>query len=93
MSFSAEVWRQLKSVTADRICKALIQDGWEEEGRSRGTRAFAKRSTNGSGRRRRLVIHYHPGKTYGPRLLRALLADAGWSERDLERLGLIKKKR
>ena len=37
-----------------------------------------------------MVIHYHPRKTYGPKLLKALLADIGWSEADMRRIKLIK---
>ena len=48
------------------------------------TRAFR----DGAGRR--VVIHYHPKKTYGPQLLKALLSDIGWSTDDLKRLKLIK---
>jgi hypothetical protein len=39
---------------------------------------------------KRIVIHYHPRKTYGPKLLKSLLADIGWSEADMKRLKLIK---
>jgi len=35
-------------------------------------------------------IHYHPGKTYGPKLLQALLDDTGWNILDLRRLKLVK---
>ena len=49
--------------------------------------------TNGSGRRRRVAIHYHPKKTYGASLLQGLLEDIGWNEDDLQRLRLIKRER
>ena len=32
----------------------------------------------------------HPKKTMGPRLLKSLLKDTGWTNEDLVRLGLIK---
>ncbi len=41
---------------------------------------------------RRVVIHYHPNKTYSPKLLKKLLSDCGWDESDLKRLKLIKLK-
>ena len=41
---------------------------------------------------RRVVIHYHPKKTYGPGLLKDLVRDIGWTDDDLIRLKLIKKK-
>lgn len=37
----------------------------------------------------RVSIHYHPKKTYGAKMLQALLADIGWSEEDMKRLKLI----
>jgi hypothetical protein len=40
--------------------------------------------------RKRIVIHYHPRKTYRPKLLTALLGDIGWSEADMRRVKLIK---
>ena len=39
----------------------------------------------------RIVVHFHPKKTYGPKLLKKLLSDTGWDESDLARLKLIKK--
>jgi carbamoylphosphate synthase small subunit len=39
---------------------------------------------------KRIAIHYHPHKTYGPALLKALIEDIGWKENDLRRLKLIK---
>jgi len=36
-------------------------------------------------------IHYHPGNTYAAKLLKALLADIGWTHDDMRRLKLIKK--
>ncbi len=39
---------------------------------------------------KRIAIHYHPHKTYSPKLLKALIEDIGWKEDDLRRLKLIK---
>ncbi|MYH71141.1 MAG: addiction module toxin, HicA family, partial [Acidimicrobiia bacterium] len=64
--------------------RALIADGWEEDVKSGATRAFRK------GVGKRVVIHYHPKKTYGAKLLQALIKDIGWSEDDLKKLKLIK---
>ena len=41
---------------------------------------------------RSVTIHYHPGKTYGAKLLKGLLEDIGCSTADMKRLKLIKKK-
>jgi predicted RNA binding protein YcfA (HicA-like mRNA interferase family) len=91
VSFSPEVWRQLRSITAKDILKALQRDGWKEEIRRGATRSFSKTTANGSGRRLRVVIHYHPKKTYGTKLLKGLLEETGWSLADLVRLKLVKK--
>ena len=86
------VWEQLKSVTAKRLIQALERDGWVEDGTRGATRAFVKSAANGhSDSKRRVVIHYHPKKTYHPKLLRALLDEIGWTPEDLKRLKLIKR--
>ncbi len=78
------VWDQLGNCTASDLIRALLKDGWEEEPRRGATRAFRK----GSGRR--IVIHYHPGKTYGVKLLKELVKQTGWKPEDMKRLKLIK---
>ena len=37
----------------------------------------------------RVSVHYHPKKTYGEKMLKALLDDIGWDDKDLKRLKLI----
>ncbi len=87
MAYPPNVWNQLKNITADEIIKALLRDGWKRDPASKGaTIGYIKESKP----RLRVVIHYHPKKTYGPKLLKALLGDIGWSENDFRRLGLIK---
>ena len=86
MAFPPNVWNQLKNLTADDLVDALRRDGWELEPKTGATLAFVK----GPYPRRRIVIHYHPRKTYGAALLKGLLNDIGWSEEDLRRLDLIK---
>lgn len=78
------VWDQLGNRTADDLIRALRKDGWEEELRPGATRAFRKGSA------RRIVIHYHPGKTYGVKLLKELVKQTGWKPEDMKRLKLIK---
>jgi predicted RNA binding protein YcfA (HicA-like mRNA interferase family) len=84
MQYLANIWDQLKNLTPDRIVKALERDGWKKD-TSKGP-IFVYRSEDG----RRVTVHYHPRKTYGPKLLKELLADIGWGEEDLRRLKLIK---
>ena len=90
MAISRSVWSQLKAITADDLIRALEKDGWIGEDRRGATLGFVKDVGNGGGRQR-VVIHYHPGKSYGPRLLKALIDSTGWSAKDLERLKLIKR--
>ena len=85
MKWPPNVWKQLKSLTADDLDSALRRDGWLLDDTQGSERVY--RNPDG----RRVSIHYHPRKTYGPKLLRALLADTGWTVADLRRLKLIKK--
>jgi predicted RNA binding protein YcfA (HicA-like mRNA interferase family) len=86
MGLPQNVWNQVKNLTADEIIAALDRDGWEPDPSSRGAiLGFIKENP-----RKRVTIHYHPRKTYGPKLLRALLDDIGWEVEDLRRLKLIK---
>lgn len=85
MSFSSSAWDQLRSITVEELCKALDRDGWAlEPGSGSSARIYYK------GPGQRVSVHFHPGKTYGPKMLKALLADIGWSESDMKRLKLIK---
>jgi len=87
MAFSKHVWDQLKATTADELIAALKRDGFTQDPASKdATIAFIKAGSSNQ----RIVIHYHPKKTFGPALLKGLLADLGWNERDLRRVKLIK---
>lgn len=84
MKYPPNVWNQLKNITCDELIRALNKDKWERD----DTRGAEQIFRNSSGRR--VSIHYHPNKTYGQGLLKALLQDIGWSEKDMKRLKLIK---
>jgi len=84
MKFQPHIWGQLKNLTADALCVALEKDGWTCDVTRGAKRVY--RHYDG----RRVAIHYHPGKTFGPKLLKALLADIGWSVEDMRRLGLVR---
>ena len=87
MAFPQQVWNQLKNLTADGLINALLRDGWAKDPASSGaTIAYIKSGSPN----KRVVIHYHPKKTYGPGLLQRLIADIGWTDDDLRRLKLIK---
>ncbi len=83
-TWASLVLPQIRNVTADELIRALERDGWDEEERRGATRRFIEDGD-------RVVIHYHPQKTYGPRLLKGLIADTGWGVPDLKRLKLIKR--
>ncbi len=87
MAFAQHVWNQLKSLTADELIAALKRDGYRQDPASAGATIAYIKAGNPS---KRIVIHYHPRKTYGPKLLKALLADIGWSDADMRRVKLIK---
>ena len=88
-SIDRTILEQLKNKTTTDWINALKKDGWVEEHSSGATRGFVKQAMNGSGRRR-VVIHHHPKKQFGPRLTKMLLEDTKWSEDDLIRLGMAK---
>jgi predicted RNA binding protein YcfA (HicA-like mRNA interferase family) len=87
MAFPQHVWNQLKSITADELIAALKRDGYRQDPASADATIAYIKTGNPS---QRIVIHYHPRKTYGPKLLKSLLADIGWSEADMRRVKLIK---
>ncbi len=79
-----EIWAQLKNITVDTLISGLEKDGWQ------------LRPTGSSSRRvyikglQLVSIHYHPHKDYGPAMLKDLLQDIGWTDKDLKRFKLIK---
>ena len=83
MTFKPNVWDQLRNKTADDLIAALAKDGWLEDTKLGASRAYLKEQLE-------ITIHYHPQKTYGAKLLKALLNDIGWTDDDLRRLKLIK---
>ena len=77
MAFSKNVWNQLKAITADELISALKRDGYTKDPASKdATISYIKKGS----KTERVVIHYHPRKSYGPKLLTGLLADLGWDE-------------
>lgn len=84
MKFPPHIWNQLKSKSSDALISALEKDGWVRDEKRGAEQVY--RHPDG----RRVSIHYHPGKTCGPKLLRHLLEDTGWTEDDMRRLKLIR---
>jgi predicted RNA binding protein YcfA (HicA-like mRNA interferase family) len=85
ITFDSNSWNQIKGITIQRLRKALIDDEWLQEEKRGAVQAFRHPEIN-----RRVTLHMHPKKTMGPRLLKSLLKDTGWTNEDLVRLGLIK---
>jgi predicted RNA binding protein YcfA (HicA-like mRNA interferase family) len=79
----SEIWSQLKNITASELISALENDGWGERA-SGGSAVVFKKSG------KKVVIHLHPHKTFGPKQLKELFKDIGWTAHDLKRLRLIK---
>ena len=84
MGWPSNVWNQLKSITADELMSALDRDGWTCDTSGGSMHIYL------SGDGRRVSIHYHPQRTYGPKMLQKLLDDIGWDEAALRRLKLIR---
>ena|SRR5271157_1428378 len=84
MAYPKHIWEQLKNLSADDLIRALEQDGWEADACNGAHIPYLHPIT-----RQRITIHYHPQKTYGPKLLQGLLSDIGWTEEDMQRLGMI----
>lgn len=89
MGYPGPVWKQLKSLTADDLERALKKDGWLRDMDGGSMRIYVHPDETIKPRPR-VSIHYHPHKTYGPKMLQALLIDIGWSEDQMRDLKLIK---
>ena len=78
-------YSKLRSVTARELISALRKDGFELERQSGSHQQYYHVDT-----RRVTVSSHHPGDTFPARLLRFMIQDqAGWTEADLRRLGLL----
>jgi predicted RNA binding protein YcfA (HicA-like mRNA interferase family) len=73
-----------RGITARQFIQALHEDGFALS-RTRGSHRIY-RSPQG----RRVVVAFHRlSEGFPLRTLRAMIADAGWAEDDLRRLGLL----
>lgn len=85
MSYPGHIWNQLKNLSAQDLADALEKDGWIHDEKCGAVQVY--RHSDG----RRVTIHFHSGKTYGPKLLKELLKRINWSLADMQRLKLISK--
>jgi predicted RNA binding protein YcfA (HicA-like mRNA interferase family) len=76
-------WEQIKSITTRELMDSLKRDGWALDAHGGSSHIFRKGS-------RIVQVHHHPGKTYGPNMLKGLLKAIGWSSADMRRLKLIR---
>jgi len=83
VTISGSTWSQVKNITAADLCAALEKDGFSCDMNGGSMRIYKKGSA-------RISVHFHPKKTFGPKLLKSLLDDTGWSDDDLRRLKVIK---
>lgn len=94
MAFPQNAWNQLKNLSKGDFISALERDGWKESPPSHSSgsiRLYIKFAADGKTPLLRVEIHFHHASdTCSPKLLKALLADTGWSEQDMRRLKLIK---
>ncbi len=84
MKYSKNIWNQLKNKTAKDLITALKKDGWIQDTKVGSEQVF--RHSDG----RRVSIHFHPKKTYSPKLLKNLLEDINWSETEMKKIKFIK---
>jgi len=88
MAYPKHVWGQLKNITVTDLERALDRDGWTIDSRDGSITIWIKEDRQS---RRRVSVHFHPGKTFGPKLLKALLNDIGWSLEEMKKLKMIKR--
>lgn len=73
-----------RGLTARQLVRALQQDGFHLA-RTRGSHRIYRHADG-----RRVVVAYHAlADTFPIGTLKAMLADIGWTEEDLRRLGLL----
>lgn len=87
MAISRLAWEQLKSVHVEKLMTALVKDGWVKVVRRNNMARYVK-----DGMPLPIIIHIHPKKTFGEDLLRDILGRTMWTDDDLLRLKLIKRK-
>jgi predicted RNA binding protein YcfA (HicA-like mRNA interferase family) len=73
-----------KNITAKEYRQALEKEGFKETKKRGGH--LVLRHPDG----RRVILAYHKsGDTFPPKTLKSMIQDAGWTEEDLRRLGIL----
>jgi len=79
-------YRRLRTLTARRIVNALLREGFVLDRQTGSHRHYF----HPDGRRVTVTFH-HPGQTFAPKTLNAMIElQARWNEVDLRRLKLMK---
>jgi len=74
-----------RGTTARQFIRALHADGFFLQRTNRGSHRIYRHPDG----RRVVVAYHHLSDTFPIGTLRAMIADAGWDEDDLRRLGLV----
>lgn len=78
-------YSKLRSLTARKLISILVKDGFYLDRESGSHRQFIH-----PGKGRVTISFHHASDTFPPKTLRGIIKDAGWTEEDLKRLGLVK---
>ncbi len=84
MKYPKHIWSQLKNISCEELISTLENDGFRLDTKVGSQRTYRRPDE------RKITIHYHPHKTYGPKLLKQLLSEIGWTIEDIKRLKLVK---
>ena len=86
LTFSKQVWDQLRAISAGEIMRALERDGFQTEQRA-GSKILYRHPDG-----RKMFIHFHSASdTFGERILKEVLfPGTSWEVKDLRRLKLIR---
>ncbi len=76
----------LQNLTASDWITAAERDGFKPR-KDDGSHHIYKHPDDG---RRVLFIYHNLGETFGPKTIKKILKNTGWTEADLKRLGILK---
>ena len=78
----------LKNITVEKFVRALERDGFVLKRKEGSHRTYKNLETG----RRVTISYHHSGDTIRTGTLNSLIIDAGWTEDDLIRLKLMRKR-
>ena len=89
MDYNQNEKDQLRKVIVEKLQGALEKDGWVADKTKSAKIPYVLKGENEE-TLNRVVIHVHPKKTFGLKLLEGLINQIGWSIEDMQRLKLLK---